>query len=374
MKSVLVVSFSDLGRDPRVHRQLMALRKRYEVTSLGYAPSRVEGVAHLEVEPPRGLALRLRNAALSLLRLDGLYYWTQPQVRAALARLRGRQFDLVLANDLDALPLCARVAQDRARLIVDAHEYAPREFEDRWTWRLLHQRRVRALCRDYLTRADGLMTVCQGIADAYERDYGVKAQVVTNATAFQELSPSPVHDGRIRLIHHGVASPSRHPEEMIRMMRYLDDRFSLDFMLIAHNPAYLHRLQEMARDDPRIRFLPPVAMPAIAAFINGYDVGLFLLPPVSFNYAHALPNKFFEFVQARLAIAIGPSPEMLRLVETYDLGVVAEDFTAAGMARALSSLTRDQIEHFKRRADAAAAELCAERNETLLLDLVEGRS
>jgi hypothetical protein len=373
MKSALVVSFSDLGRDPRVHRQLVALRKRYEVTSLGYAPPRVEGVTHLEVEPPRGMALRLRNAALSLLRLDGLHYWTQPQVREALARLRGRQFDLVLANDLDALPLCVRVAQDRARLIVDAHEYVPREFEDRWTWRLLHQRRVHALCSDYLPRADGFMTVCQGIAGAYERDYGVKAQVVTNATTFQKLSPSPVQDGRIRLVHHGVASPSRHPEEMIRMMRYLDDRFSLDFMLIAQNSSYLHRLQEMARDDLRIRFLPPVAMPEIPAFINRYDVGLFLLPPVSFNYAHALPNKFFEFVQARLAIAIGPSPEMQSLVEAYDLGVVAEDFSAEGMARALSSLTREQIEHFKQRSNEAAAQLCWERNEVLLLDWIEGR-
>jgi glycosyltransferase involved in cell wall biosynthesis len=373
VKSVLVVSFSDLGRDPRVHRQLVALRNRFELTSLGYGTPCVEGVTHLEVAPQRGLALRLRNAALSLLRLDDLYYWLQPQVRAALVRLRGRQFDVVLANNLDALPLCIRIAQGRARVIVDAHEYAPREFEDRWTWRLLHQRRVHALCRDYLPRADGLMTVCQGIADAYERDYGVKARVVTNATAYQRLSPSPVLDGRIRLIHHGVASPSRHPEEMIRMMHHLDERFSLDLMLIAQSPAYLHRLVEMAHDDPRIRFLPPVEMPAISAFINSYDVGLFLLPPVNFNYAHALPNKFFEFVQARLAIAIGPSPEMQRLVETWDLGVVAEDFTAAGMARALSSLTRDRIEHFKRRADAAAAELCAERNETLLLDLVEGR-
>ena len=48
---------------------------------------------------------------------------------------------------------------------------------------------------------------------------------------------------------------------------------------------------------------------------NDYDVGLYLLPPTNFNQRYALPNKFFEFIQGRLAIAIGPSPEMAKLVE-----------------------------------------------------------
>lgn len=374
MKSALVVAFSELDRDPRVHRQLLAMRERFAVTSLGYKAPLVDGVSHIDVVPPRGLPPRLRGAALSLLRLYRRQYWSQPHVREALAALRGRRFDVVLANDLDALPLCLEVAGagTGTRVVFDAHEYAPREFEDRWTWRLLHQRRVRAQCEEYVPKVAVLTTVCQGIADAYARDYGVKVQVITNATAYQALSPSPVADDRVRMVHHGVASPSRHPEEMIRVMRHLDARFSLDFMLIARDAAYLAKLKALAAADPRIRFVEPVPMPDIARTINAYDVGLFLLPTVSFNYAQALPNKFFEFVQARLAVAIGPSPEMQRLVMTHDLGVIASDFSATSMASALSALTPSQIEHFKQRSDAAAASLCAERNTELLLELLEG--
>jgi hypothetical protein len=35
---------------------------------------------------------------------------------------------------------------------------------------------------------------------------------------------------------------------------------------------------------------------------------------------------FVEFIQARLAVAVDPSPEMARLVQRYGCGVVAPDF------------------------------------------------
>ncbi len=160
---------------------------------------------------------------------------------------------------------------------------------------------------------------------------------------------------------------------MIEMMRFLDDRYHLDFMLMAAKQDYLDHLKELAAGDSRIRFVEPVAMQEISKVCNSYDIGVFLLPPVNFNYTHALPNKFFEFVQGRLAIAIGPSPEMARLVRQYDCGVVAEDFSPQTMARAIAEMSKEQIAHYKQQAGVAAAELCAENNEKLMLDLVEGR-
>ena len=49
----------------------------------------------------------------------------------------------------------------------------------------------------------------------------------------------------------------------------------------------MESLRRRAAGQPRIRFVPPVAMPEIAARTNGYDIGLFLLPPVNFNYLHS---------------------------------------------------------------------------------------
>ena len=70
--------------------------------------------------------------------------------------------------------------------------------------------------------------------------------------------------------------------------------------------------------------------------INKYDMGVFLLPPINFNYENTLPNKLFDFIQARLGIAIGPTPEMAEIVNHYKIGLVSEHFTAASLASRLS--------------------------------------
>ena len=114
------------------------------------------------------------------------------------------------------------------------------------------------------------------------------------------------------------------------------------------------RLKALAAGNPRIAFRDPVAPLRIVPESTHYDIGLFLLEPVNFNYEHALPNKIFEFIQARLAVAIGPSPEMARLVRRYDCGVVAPSFEPRAMAAALNALTPAEIDRLKANAHRAA--------------------
>jgi hypothetical protein len=104
--------------------------------------------------------------------------------------------------------------------------------------------------------------------------------------------------------------------------------------------------------------------------LNAFDVGLVLFPPVTFNLRHALPNKFFEFVQARLAIATGPSEEMAAIVHRYGLGIISDDFAPESMAAALTALNRDAIEAFKQHAHEAAHALSAAGNSERLVQLV----
>jgi hypothetical protein len=305
-----------------------------------------------------------------LLGLSESYYWDRPEVRSALAALGGRKFDLVIANDIGALPLAERLSQERP-VLMDAHEYSPLEFEDKWLWRLLFGRLHHDLCRKYLPKAAAMVTVCQGIADKYAQHYGVTPEVIQNAPVHQELRPSRPEPGRIRLVHHGAAIRSRHLEKMIDVMKHLDDRFTLDFLLVGNDEAYFDELRTRAASDPRIRFLEPVPMPEICRALNRYDVGIFLLPPVNFNYRHALPNKFFEFIQARLAVAIGPSPEMARLVEAYGFGLVADSFNPKDLAALLGKISESDLIRYKLAADVAARSLNYEKSGGRLLALVE---
>jgi hypothetical protein len=158
---------------------------------------------------------------------------------------------------------------------------------------------------------------------------------------------------------------------MLRVVDLLPENYILDAYLFPAYPDYYASLQEKFKDHPKISILAPVPTAEIIATINKYDIGLFLLPPVNFNYLNALPNKFFEFIQARLAIAIGPSPEMAKYVHKYDLGVVSDDFTPDTMASAIAAIPIDKIIYYKSQSHLYANELSSTVDEAVILKEVK---
>lgn len=368
--TILVISFTNLKSDPRVRRQLDALKSHYSILACGTADPELDGVRFLGcAKARRTLPEKLRDAGDLLLRRHESHYWQLPHISEAKGKLADLHFDAVIANDLESLPLALDVA-GRASVIFDAHEYAPREVEDRFLWRLFRQRYNIYLCRAYLPRASATITVSQGIADEFERSFGTKPAVIDNAAGYHDLAPHPTDGSAVRMIHHGIAMPSRRLENMIELIGHLDDRFQLDLMLMPTDPAYLRRLEERGRIHRRIRFLQPVPMQELVSVSNAYDVGLYLLEPTSFNMLYALPNKLFEFIQARLAVAIGPSPEMARIVREFECGVVADDFAPVSLARKLNALSAEDLDRMKRGSDAAARVHNAEANAEKLRAIV----
>jgi hypothetical protein len=351
-------------------RQIRALEARFDLTVAGFGPAPVGNISFHDIGAARGsLPAKTARAVALLAGLYEYYYWRSPFVRKTLAAVHSISFDLIIANDVVSLPLALQIAQS-APVMLDAHEYSPKEFEDLWRWRFFFAGFYTYLCRKYLPRVASMTTVCRGIAEAYQQ-FGVSPKVVLNCPAQQHLPIQPVDPDRIRLIHHGGAVRSRRIELMIEMMHHLDHRHTLDLMLVDTDPRYMIRLRDLAAADSRIRFRSPAPMEDIAETINKYDIGVFLLPPVNFNYRMALPNKFFEFIQARLAVAIGPSPEMARLATKCGFGIVARSFKPQELAACISALSAEDIEHLKHQADQASHELHAGRSAEILLSEVQ---
>ena len=371
LRPILVLSFSDLANDPRVSRQVALLAGRMPVTAAGFTRPLVEGADYVHL-PRLRRSVAHRALAVAWLKLGRFeqFYWSSPTIRHAYEKLKERGFSLILANDLNALPLACGL-KPPGGVIFDAHEYSPRELEDRLSWRFLYQGYNDYVCRRYLPATAGMLTVCQSIADEYRNNYGVSPEVLFSAPPYQNLEPRALAPGTIRMIHHGGGIPSRKIELMIDTMRHLDDRFRLDLMLVPGDVGYIRRLEVLVARDSRVRILAPVPMPDLPRHLNQYDIGLFLLPPTNFNYRYALPNKLFEFIQARLAVAIGPSPEMARLVRQYDCGIVSDEFSPRSLARQLDALDGERIGYFKQRSHLAARELCFEKNSGILLDMIE---
>jgi glycosyltransferase involved in cell wall biosynthesis len=360
--------------DARILRQVEFLTSDYRVllAAPGQAPRSSAEFIELTEKPASRLDRVSHSSARLALRLLGSYgraYWLDPRLKRWRDVLLGAlPVGAIVVNDLWALPL-ARSLDPRTPIVFDSHEHWTSESASWSAAQRLSMRHAHEWIVDHhVPNTAGMMTVSRGIAEAYEQRVGRRPELVTNAPFYRELEPSPVQKP-IRLIHVGYADERRRLEDTIEAVRSLGDSFVLDLVLARDND-YRRRLEGMVAGDRQCRILPPVPLAEVIPFANAYDVGVFLLPARFPNQVHVLPNKLFDYIQARLAVAIGPSPEMARVVTDWECGVISESFTSESFAAALNRLTVERVEHMKLGADRAARVLNADSNRDTVVALL----
>ena len=372
--SVLILAFTDLSKDPRVRRQIIALKDRYQLTVVGTHSPNLENIDFIPCYMSSKSKLQKLASLIKLIsrQYEKIYWQTNP-IKKLYETFENKGFDIIIANDIETLPLAVKIANinNKTKIVLDAHEYAPKEFEDILYWRLLYKPYKIYLCKKYFKHVDQAMTVCKGIAKEYDEKLGLKCEVITNASSYMDNQDIRKTDGKhIKMVFHGAATPSRKLDNLIEIVKLLDERFHLDLYLIG-SEEYIHHLRKLSGSNPKIRICDPVPFDTIHQMLRNYDIGLYLLEPNSFNNKMALPNKLFEFVQARLAIAIGPSPEMQHYVEKYKCGIVAKSFSPKDLASQLLGLDANTIDQFKQNASIMAQEECAQNNAAKLVAIME---
>ena len=368
---VLILSFSEISRDPRVLRQIRALRDHADLSVAGFGSFPDADLSFFSIgKKRRSVTWKILAFVTLLLGLFRWHYWRQLEFpRAAVSQLSKERFDVILANDVNTLPLAFALSQGGCPVLLDAHEYSPGEFSG-LAWRLSIGRLYHWICESWLSRVSSMSSVCSEIGDLYGAIYGRSADfIVYNVPCALpgHLDLPTSSDGVIRLVHHGSAEPERRLECMVEMFDLLDERFRLDLVLVGHQSSYAQSLLRFGSSSGRMRLLPPFPPSQIVPSLLSYDVGVFLLPPVNYNYRYALPNKLFEFIQASLAVAVGPTPPMRRIVEEERCGVVSSDFSPAALARELNEMTMAQLRSYQANARACRSRYTSERAERDIL-------
>ncbi|WP_448003834.1 glycosyltransferase family 1 protein [Agromyces bauzanensis] len=360
-KRLLILSFSPIGGDARVLKQVELFRHEYDVTTCGIGVFSLDGVEHIRI--PDGLPARELDGRLITLRLYRAAYRRIGAVRWTRRELRGRRFDAVLANDVEAVPVALEL-KPAYGVHADLHEYTPRLHEENPAW----NRRIRPfwewVCRRYVSRAQSWTTVGNGLAGEFQREFGFLPELVINAAPFAELTPQAVGEP-IRLVHSGACLRSRNLLALVDAVEASGGRFSLDLFLTPNDPGHLAELRARADASANVRVHRPVPYSELLHTINAYDVGVHVLPPVNFNNEWALPNKLFDYIQARLGVIVGPSREMASYIEQYGIGRVTSGFDATALADTLDGVHSDDVAAWKRAADGAAVDLSAERQNVV---------
>jgi glycogen synthase len=280
--------------------------------------------------------------------------------------------DVWLANDWTMLPVARRLAEEKGGSYgYDTHELATEEFSDRLRWRFWKRPLVRAIERHSIGGAAVISAVSEGIAKRLQELYSLPRLpvVIRNTPAFENTAFRPTA-APIRVLYHGILTPGRGLEATIDSVGAWRPEFNLTLRGPgdAHYVAALRRrIGEEGLAD-RVLLAPPVPMTALVREAAAFDVGFFALPKSSRHNEFALPNKFFEYVMAGLALCVSDLPEMARLIHDYQLGVTFPNIDPEAIAAAINALDPESVDRYKGKALAAANELCWERESKGLVD------
>lgn len=373
---VLIMSLTDQSWDPRPRRYTqLYLERGYQVDVMGYPfakPHGMElGTCYFYPKPQYDLFSKIRRRiqlySAVVARFspvpslqESLIFWRH-DLGNLLKEIKKESYDVIMVEDIYLLPF-AFAAGGSAKVIFDAREYYPSQFEEFRFFRWFDKPMMNRICSRYLKRCAGLITTSVGFQKRYKEVFDADFDLIRSTPNFTDYHPGELKKNQIRMVHHGVANRNRQLEKMIRLVKKLDKRFTLDFYLKGEVP-YINELKAQAADCNRIRFQDPVAIDQIIPTVNQYDIGLYYVEPSGFNVTYWLPNKIFEFIQGRLMLAIGPSPDMAAIVREYECGEVAEEFSLEAMEKMLSGLTEEKIKKYKQKSHEAASLLCFENEK-----------
>ena len=289
-------------------------------------------------------------------------------------KARHLKCDVWLANDWTALPIAARLAKENGGVYVyDTHEFALQEYQERWVWRISQKPIVAAVEKSLIYGAGFVTAVSSGISDRLTAIYKLPKPVVTiRNTPSHVATPFRPTPALIRVLYHGIVAPGRGLEAAIdSVLAWAPNR-----ELHIRGPGGAEYIELLrcriadARLQSRVFIIPPVPMTQLVNAATEFDIGFFALPGHSLHNQFALPNKFFEYAMAGLALSVSRLPEMELLIKQFEMGSTFDEVEPGCIAASINAMSRDDIDRFKRNSLKAAETLCWEKESEKLLSAI----
>ena len=322
MKQRIVMAvYNDLTHDARVYKEARTL------ADAGFFVG-VVGMRTYDSAPLEGWegirTTRLCVGPWGNLRVRYVQYWIR-----LFRRLLTLRPDVIHAHDLDVLPPCRAAATILGvPLVHDAHEL--------WTElaTLVDRPRVRAvwswLADRFIPQTDGVITVCDGIADILHERHGVNPIVLRNMPLRQDLPEARplreeigIDEDTPLLIYQGGMLHGVGVDRCIEVMEHLPEAHLFVIGGGPLRPEFVKQAQASPASR-RITMHEAVPFSELLSYTAAADLGLFLGESDGLSIQYALTNKFFEYVQAGVPVVVTDYPEHASHVNRYGVGMLVK--------------------------------------------------
>lgn len=302
---------------------------------------------------------------------EGFLFYAEYNLRLFFKLLFVKK-DVLLANDLDTLLPNFLVSRlQRKKLVFDSHELFSEIPE------LINRPRVKRfwnwLEKRIIPKLKNCYTVSESIASHYKNLYTTDFQVIKNYpkkgnNEFKKFDfPFDVLGNKL-IIYQGAVNVGRGLELMIEAMKLIDNAI---FLIVGDGDITEELQLKVSKQtlENKVKFLgkiPPETLRSITAIV---DIGISLEEDLGLNYRYALPNKLFDYIQAKVPVLVSDLPEIRKIAENYDVGLILKDRTPESLANAIDHILKKDKSNWQNQLNKAANELIWEKESAKLKTL-----
>jgi glycosyltransferase involved in cell wall biosynthesis len=284
----------------------------------------------------------------------------------------GFKYGLILVEDIELVPLARRLCKElKARLFVDLRDiYLGGNYFSNSILNTIYLYYKIGQYRYGLHGVEHISVVSIGQQRLLMTELGIRSHVIYSLPAYFPATEKSRSLSRarkvVRLVYHGLASNNRGLELLVDAMREVGPNYELHLFLFVRNPAQARSkraIQDRARGLNNVVFSNPVSGIRLVEHMQDFDVGVCVYPPFLTNSFTALPNKFFEYIQSRLAVIAIDGSDMGELIKKNQIGVTVGAFSSSMIARAINAITVDRVIQWRANANSVASVYCREATE-----------
>lgn len=374
MKKVTSIVLNPYINDSRVIKETQSLRKAgYEVSVVALHDDR-EGLAEYEVMD--GVAVhRIKLVSKSWSKLPPIQVLKYLEFCArAICEIKA---DIVHCNDLNALPVgyILKSILRCKKVVYDAHELESEQDGQSCFVRTASKFLERILIK----KADAIMTVSDGIAEWYKKQYKIKKPaIVMNVPVWREnmkkqnmfVEENESLAGKKIFLYQGGLTSGRGIEYMLEAFsKRKDNKAVLMFMGYGELEE---RIKKAAETSDNIYYHKAVLPQDLWKYTVSADYGLVCTENICLSYYYSLPNKLFEYAMAGIPMILSNLHEFVFLNDRYDFGVVLDELSVDEINKKFDYLLKmdnSTYDNFSRNARRMAKNLSWEYQEKILLKI-----
>jgi glycosyltransferase involved in cell wall biosynthesis len=287
-----------------------------------------------------------KTVRMKLLFNNGFMFYAEYSIRLFF-KLFFIKKDVLLSNDLDTLLpnfLISRIFSKK--LVYDSHELFTEvpELIDRPTikntWLSIE--------KFIFPRLKNVYTVNASIASIYKKKYNVDVEIIRNIAPLFEnesldiaLSKKVKGNKKMLILQGSGINMDRGAEEAVTMMQYLENVV----LYVIGSGDVFDKLKELVKTlklEDKVFIKNRMSYQELMEYTKIADLGLSLDKGTNLNYEYSLPNKVFDYIQAKTPLLVSNRKEIASLVLDNNIGLVVENLDPEKLAQVIKNIFIDQ--------------------------------